>query len=226
MARRASVAARSAAGWSSPGNGLLSIRSELTSSGSARRWRCAPRVRPAPPATARSAADLPAWGCASLRTRCKRTCWQAPVRDGTPAASAGRNRGQTAHQTTNRYWPSRDVADSGHASWGSNPALQPPMSASPLADPHIQSQLQAEAMESAAVGFLVWDEDRRYIAANKAACEILGTSLDELLGQPVGGHTVDVEPLIEEALKKGYITGTAFVDRFDGSGRIEVFYAT
>jgi PAS domain S-box-containing protein len=96
----------------------------------------------------------------------------------------------------------------------------------PLADPLIQSRLQAEAMEAAAVGFVVWDEDRRYISANNAACEILGTTLNDLLGQTVGGHTIDVEPLIQEALRKGYVTGTAFVDRFDGSGRIEVFYAT
>jgi PAS domain S-box-containing protein len=96
----------------------------------------------------------------------------------------------------------------------------------PLLDPLIQSRLQAEAMESAAVGFLVWDEDRRYIAANNSACEILGTTLEELLGQRVGGHTNDADPLIEEAVRKGYVTGTAFVDRFDGSGRIEVFYAT
>jgi PAS domain S-box-containing protein len=96
----------------------------------------------------------------------------------------------------------------------------------PLLDPLIQSRLQAEAMESATVGFLVWDEDRRYIAANNAACEILGTTLEELLGQRVGGHTNDADPLIEEAVRRGYVTGTAFVDRFDGSGRIEVFYAT
>jgi len=81
-------------------------------------------------------------------------------------------------------------------------------------------------MESATVGFLVWDEDRRYIAANNAACEILGTMLEELLGQRVGGHTNDADPLIDEAVRKGYVTGTALVDRFDGSGRIEVFYAT
>jgi len=41
-----------------------------------------------------------------------------------------------------------------------------------------------------------------------------------------GDHTNDADPLIEEAVRKGYVTGTAFVDRFDGSGRIEVFYAT
>jgi PAS domain-containing protein len=81
-------------------------------------------------------------------------------------------------------------------------------------------------MQAASVGFLVWDEERRYIAANEAACEILGTTLGELLGQRVGGHTAGAEGLIDEALRAGYATGTAFVERFDGSGRIEVFYAT
>jgi len=37
------------------------------------------------------------------------------------------------------------------------------VSGPPLADPLIQSQLQAEAMESATVGFLVWDEDRKSV---------------------------------------------------------------
>jgi PAS domain-containing protein len=58
------------------------------------------------------------------------------------------------------------------------------MTATPsLARPEIQAELIAEALASASVGFLVWDEDRRYIAANAAACEILGTTLEQLLGR-------------------------------------------
>jgi len=97
-----------------------------------------------------------------------------------------------------------------------------------LAEPHIQTELLAEALRSANVGFLVWDEDRRYIAANDAACRILGTTLPELLGQPVGGHTAteDVDALIDEALRSNLVHGTAQVERFDGSGRVHVFYAT
>ena len=55
-----------------------------------------------------------------------------------------------------------------------------------LADPNIQAELLLDALRSASVGFLVWDEHRRYIAANDAACEILGTTLSELLGDTVG----------------------------------------
>lgn len=95
-----------------------------------------------------------------------------------------------------------------------------------LADPNIQAQLLVEALRSAKVGFLVWDEDRRYIAANDAACKILGTTLTELLGQEVGGHTADVEPLLDEALRGGLAHGVAEVERFDGTGKLKVFYAT
>jgi PAS domain-containing protein len=95
-----------------------------------------------------------------------------------------------------------------------------------LAQPEIQAQLLAEALLGASVGLLVWDEDRRYIAANAAACEILGTTLDELLGQRVGDHTPQGTEAVGEALSAGFHTGTATVDRFDGSGRIEVFFAT
>jgi PAS domain-containing protein len=97
---------------------------------------------------------------------------------------------------------------------------------SSLARPEIQAELIAEALGSASAGFLVWDDHRRYIAANAAACEILGTTLEELLGQEVGGQTVEGAEAIAEALASGFATGTATVQRFDGRGPIEVFYAT
>ena len=96
----------------------------------------------------------------------------------------------------------------------------------PLAQPEIQAELISEALRSAGVGFLVWDESRRYVAANAAACEILGTTLDELLGQEVGGHTVEGAAAIDEALAHGFSSGKAVVRRFDGRGPVEVFYAT
>jgi PAS domain-containing protein len=66
------------------------------------------------------------------------------------------------------------------------------MTTSPsIAQPEIQAELISEALSSASVGFLVWDEGRRYVAANAAACELLGTTLDRLLGHRVGGNTVE-----------------------------------
>ena len=96
-----------------------------------------------------------------------------------------------------------------------------------LAQPEIQAQLLAEALLGASVGLLVWDEDRRYVAANAAACEILGTTLDELLGQRVGDHTPQGTEAVDRALSgAGFHTGTTAVERFDGSGRTDVFFAT
>lgn len=101
------------------------------------------------------------------------------------------------------------------------------MTTSPsLARPEIQAELIAEALGSASVGFLVWDDNRRYIAANAAACEILGTTLEALLGQGVGGQTVEGLEAIDEALASGFASGTAKVQRFDGRGPVDVFYVT
>jgi PAS domain-containing protein len=101
------------------------------------------------------------------------------------------------------------------------------MSTSPsLAQPEIQAELMSEALASASVGFLVWDEDRRYIAANAAACEILGTTLDELLGQEVGAQTIESPEAVEEALATGFASGQTVVQRFDSHAPVEIFYAT
>lgn len=97
---------------------------------------------------------------------------------------------------------------------------------SSLASPEIQAELISEALGSASVGFLVWDEDRRYIAANPAACELLGTTLDELLGQTVGGHTVEGLEAIDEALRQGLATGRAVIERSGTAERVEVVYLT
>jgi PAS domain-containing protein len=95
-----------------------------------------------------------------------------------------------------------------------------------LARPEIQAELISEALLSASVGFLVWDEDRRYIAANRCACDILGATLEELLGERVGDHTVEGVEAIDSALATGFASGRASVERFDGSGRRDVFYVT
>ena len=94
------------------------------------------------------------------------------------------------------------------------------------ARPEIQGELIADALGSASVGFLVWDEHRRYIAANATACEILGTTLEELLGHEVGGHTDASRESIDEAVAAGFASGEAKVQRFDGQGPVDIFYVT
>lgn len=95
-----------------------------------------------------------------------------------------------------------------------------------LARAEIQAELISEALASASVGFLVWDEHRRYIAANEAACEILGTTLEELLGRGVGEQTVEGAQAVDDALTSGFTTGTAMVQPLDRREPVEVFYAT
>jgi PAS domain-containing protein len=101
------------------------------------------------------------------------------------------------------------------------------MTTSPsVARPEIQAELISEALYSASVGFLVWDEDRRYVAANAAACEILGTTLEELLGQDVEAHSASGLDQLGGALTSDFSSGKTVVRRFDGGGPVEVFYST
>src|SRR4029078_8309681 len=79
------------------------------------------------------------------------------------------------------------------------------MTTSPsLARPEIQAELISGALGSASVGFLVWDEHRRYIAANAAACEILGTTLEQGLGPEVGDHTIEGQKAVRQGLAAGF----------------------
>ena len=100
------------------------------------------------------------------------------------------------------------------------------MSGAHLGNVDIQAQLIAEALLSAEVGFIVWDEDRRYIAANEAACRMLGTTLDDLLGRTVGERTAGGDAVVDEAVRAQRLSGTLTAERFDGSGPIELNYTT
>ena len=95
-----------------------------------------------------------------------------------------------------------------------------------LGNADIQAQLIAEALLSADVGFLVWDEDRRYIAVNECACRLLGTTREEILGRTVGEQTKDGEAVVGEAVHKQRLAGRLSATKFDGSGTIELNYTT
>jgi len=51
-----------------------------------------------------------------------------------------------------------------------------------------QQTLLGDAAEHARIGIMVWNEERRYVAVNRFACQILGTTREELLGSQVGDH--------------------------------------
>jgi len=83
----------------------------------------------------------------------------------------------------------------------------------------------AEAIASAEVGFIVWDEDRRYTAANARACELLGCTLEELLGSVVGERTVHGEQLMENVVRAEGGRGRVTFERFNG-GQATLEYLT
>ena len=95
-----------------------------------------------------------------------------------------------------------------------------------LADAQIQLTLLGEAVASADVGFLVWDEDRHYVAANACACEILGCSLEQLLGSVVGGRTEAGDDAVERVVRGEGGRGELVVKRFDTEEPIRVGYVT
>ena len=94
-----------------------------------------------------------------------------------------------------------------------------------LIAPHVQATLLAEAIQTAEVGFLVWDDDRHYIAANAAACALLGCTLEQLLGSEVGSRTVEGEQLVERVVRGHGGRGRVVFERFDG-GTAELEYLT
>ena len=94
-----------------------------------------------------------------------------------------------------------------------------------LTAPHVQATLLAEAVQTAEVGFLVWDDDRHYIAANAAACTLLGCTLDELLGSVVGERTIEGQDVVDDVVRGRGGRGRVTFERFDG-GRATVEYLT
>jgi PAS domain-containing protein len=94
-----------------------------------------------------------------------------------------------------------------------------------LVAPHVQATLLAEAIQTGEVGFLVWDDDRHYIAANAAACALLGCTLEQLLGSEVGSRTVQGDELVERVVRGHGGRGRVVFERFDG-GQAELEYLT
>jgi PAS domain-containing protein len=95
-----------------------------------------------------------------------------------------------------------------------------------LLTPHVQETLMAEAVVSASVGFLVWNDDRQYIAANECACRLLGGTLDQIVGSVVGSQTVDGDEAVRSVVRGKGGRGRVTVERFDGTGPMTLEYVS
>jgi PAS domain-containing protein len=73
-----------------------------------------------------------------------------------------------------------------------------------------QLALLGEAVECLGeVAVLVWDDDRNYVAANQAACRLVGKTRDEILKMKVGDLAPNrASPLFEQVQRTGVHTGT------------------
>lgn len=79
-----------------------------------------------------------------------------------------------------------------------------------------QLALLGEATECLdGVAVFVWDDDRRYVAVNGAACDLVGLERDDLLHMRVGDRTENhASPLFDELVRHpGPHAGT---HRFEG----------
>ena len=94
-----------------------------------------------------------------------------------------------------------------------------------LAPDQVQATLLADAINGAEVGFLVWDDDRHYIAANPRACSLLGCTLEQLLGSTVGDRTVEGEEVVTKVVRGHGGRRRVTVERWDGD-RITLEYVT
>ena len=94
-----------------------------------------------------------------------------------------------------------------------------------LASHQVQATLLADAVQGAELGFLVWDDDRHYIAANPRACALLGCTLEQLLGSTVGDRTAEGEAVVSDVVRGQGGRGRVTVERWDGA-TITIEYVT
>jgi PAS domain S-box-containing protein len=82
----------------------------------------------------------------------------------------------------------------------------------------VQAALLGEAVDDAPVLVFVADEDRRYVAVNRYACELLGYTREELLGMSVDqvARYDDAVHEYTDFVARGYGEGTSELTRKDG----------
>ena len=83
----------------------------------------------------------------------------------------------------------------------------------------VQTMLLGDSVEHAEVGVLVWNEDRRYVAANPKACELIGTTREQLLAGAVGStnRSPEAKAAIDAILEHVPAQGEIAVTRPDGT---------
>jgi len=83
-----------------------------------------------------------------------------------------------------------------------------------VADALIQASLLGEAVDNGPVVVFVVDDDRRFVAVNRAACSLLGYSREAMLEL----RATDVaESTRWDEIRRGPVSGTAALRRKDGS---------
>lgn len=87
----------------------------------------------------------------------------------------------------------------------------------------VQTTLLGEAAEHAPFAILVADESMRYLAVNRAACELLGYRREEILEMhvPDVARDEDAPDLYAELVRTGELSGEMVLTRKDGT-RVEV----
>ena len=94
-----------------------------------------------------------------------------------------------------------------------------------VANQLVQMSLVGEAIDIGPVAVFLADDDRRYLAVNQYACELLGYTREELLELSVLDVAVhpnaDVD--FQEMLANGFRAGTARLRHKDGS-ELEIAY--
>jgi len=83
----------------------------------------------------------------------------------------------------------------------------------------VQQTLLGDASEHAEVGIVVWNDERRYVAINRKACSILGTTREAMLASHVGetNRSAETAGVIERLLHNVPARGAMTVERADGT---------
>lgn len=88
-----------------------------------------------------------------------------------------------------------------------------------LSLPLVQASLLGEAIENATAAVFVADDDMRYLAVNRHACELLGYTRAELLALSVPdvARYASAAPEYREVVRAGIREGVARLTRKDGT---------